>query len=588
MAKNDLRIDILGTNLTISTDEEREYLEKLLGKYKQTIENVQRLSGLKDPLKIAVLTGFLLCDDLEKSETTKQKTNQSSDEETGEAERLTLHMISRLSDAVPEPVTEANTADSIIPETAPEKIAAPDLSNAVESSPEAETITRQPEEPAVAPVAENTSLSIYKLQNPIKNYEWGSPEWIPALLGQRNLSRIPWAELWMGVNSAGPSRIVSDKTEADGSESGKAAAPPPLLELIEENPEAFLGKETAKIYGTLPFLFKIEAVAKPLSIQAHPNRAQAQEGFERENREGIPVDAPNRNYRDSNHRPELFCALSPLAALCGFRQVTEINALIEILCLCCEGVQLDSLESLVAAIKREDGNPYKNLLTVIFSMEKSTIESLGLFMRKYQTQLERDFPEYSGEWKLCSYLAGLHHGDPGILAPLYLNIIELAPGEAMYIPAGIFHAYIHGMGIELMADSDNVLRGGLTSKHVDREELFRILDFSEYRPEILKVPEPAVSWYTYPSPAGEFSLTVMQGERAEFQYHRTGPSIVLLTEGTASVSGTDLSKGDSVFIPAEKSLIFSGTFTAYAAGVNENAPVKEGQIPAGPAPKDDI
>ena len=578
MAKNDLRIDILGTSFTISADEETEYLEKLLGKYRQTIENVQRISGLRDPLKIAVLTGFLLSDDLEKAETAKEKTEKSTAEESGEAERLTLRMISRLSDAVPEIVSAATSAATATPAEA-----AAEVTEDLPPEP-----TAPAEEASAALTAEKTAASVYKLQNPIKNYEWGSPEWIPVLLGQKNLSRIPWAELWMGINPAGPSRIVSG-AEADGSErtdgsaraDGPESIPPPLSELIEENPEACLGKETAGIFGTLPFLFKVEAVAKPLSIQAHPNGSQAREGFERENRQGIPVSAPNRNYRDSNHKPEIFCALSPLAALCGFRKVTEICALIEILCLCCEGVQQNSLESLVTAVKREDGNPYKNLLTVIFNLENSTLEALGLFLRKYQSQLERDFPEYKGEWECCAYLAGLYPGDPGILAPLYLNIIELSPGEAMYIPAGIFHAYIHGMGIELMADSDNVLRGGLTSKHVDREELFRVLDFSEYRPEILKAPDPAASWFTYPSPAAEFALSVMRGKGADLPYNRKGPSIVLVTDGSAAVAQTVLSKGESIFIPAGTSLAFSGTFTAYAAGVNENAPGKEAQIPAG-------
>ena len=560
--KNDLRINILGTDFTISTGEEKEYLEKLLGKYRQTIENVQRISGLKDPLKIAVLTGFLLCDDLEKAGSGPAKKEDSS-----EAEQLTLGMISRLNEVVQD--TQASGAIdapvvSVIPKAEPE--AEPEAEPAVA---EPDTgVSGSPDGAFTSNGASITGGALYRLKNTIKHYDWGSPEWLPALLGRKNPGRIPWAELWMGVNSAGPSRIAGAKAADDGDESAGAAALPLLSELIEQNAEAFLGKKTAAGCAALPFLFKVEAIAKPLSIQAHPNRGQAREGFDRENREGIPLDAPNRNYRDSGHKPEIICALSPFAALCGFRKAAEIIALFEILCLCCEGSLQDSLESLVTALKREDGNPHKNFLAALFGMQNSVYEALGSFIRKYRSLLERDFSEYRGEWELCAYLAGLYPADPGIMAPLYLNIIELSPGEAIYLPAGEFHAYIHGMGIELMADSDNVLRGGLTSKYVDREELFRILNFREYRPEILKGPGSAASWFSYPAPAEEFVLSVIQSGGKDIPYHRAGPSIVLVTEGNAFAAGMNLPKGESVFIPAGTDLVFSGAFTAYAAGIN--------------------
>ncbi|MCL2319971.1 MAG: mannose-6-phosphate isomerase, class I [Treponema sp.] len=537
MAKSDLRIEILGTSITISTGEDPGYLRMLLDKYRRTIENVQRISGLKDPLKTAVLTGFLLCDDLEKAGTRASGTGgeQNSPGETREAELLSL-VISRLDEAVPDAVQESSGAPSI---------------------------------------------SIYKLKNAVKNYAWGSPEWLPALLGQRNLSRIPWAELWMGVNPAGPSRVVP---ETSGTGEGIL-----LSELIARDPSAYLGRETVKNFGKLPFLFKVEAAAKPLSIQAHPNLEQAREGFERENREGIPLDAPERNYRDSNHKPEIICALSPFAALCGFRNVQEIKTLIGILSRSCsgesDGALKTALESLASALEREDENPLKAFIAALFGMENQARQALGPFLKTRRDMLEKNFPQYQDEWKLCSYLASLYPDDTsasydasasldaGIIAPLYLNIIELGPGEAMYLPAGVFHAYIHGMGIELMADSDNVLRGGLTPKHVDVKELFRILNFSEYKPEILKVPGPASEWYTYPAPAREFTLSVMRGSGGPLPYPETGPSIVLVTQGSAVVTGksggggTELLKGESAFIPAgaEKNLTFSGTFTAYVA-----------------------
>jgi len=528
MAKSDLSIDILGTVITISTDEDPEYLNMLLDKYKRTIENVQRISGLKDPLKLAVLTGFLLCDDLEKAVTGGRKTEQSSaerssgtenllSEETGEAEKLTLGMISRLDEAL-----------------------------------------------GVSPV----SGMFFKLLNTVKNYDWGSPEGIPALVGQRNLSRIPWAELWMGVNPEAPSRVVLSEES-----SGKTSTTLLLSELIDRERELYLGEKTARTYGTLPFLFKVLAAAKPLSIQAHPNRKQAEEGFERENRAGIPLDAPNRNYRNPNHKPEIICALEPFAALCGFRKIQEIIFLLEIVSHGSDGFLKAALVNLISALKWEDKNPYKSFLASLFSLGSDALQALGPFIKTQQSLLERDFPEYRDEWKLTSYLSGLYPGDPGILAPLYLNIIELAPGEAMYLPSGVFHSYIHGMGMELMADSDNVLRGGLTSKHIDPEELLKILDFSEYVPEIMKIPSPAPSWFSYPTPAGEFTLSVMNGQGNAIPYPEAGPSIAFITDGCAVVteagsgSETVLSKGESAFIPADQKgkLIFSGIFTTFIA-----------------------
>ncbi|MCL2381597.1 MAG: mannose-6-phosphate isomerase, class I [Treponema sp.] len=542
MTKNDLRIDILGTSIAISADEEPEYLRALLSRYREAVEKVQRIAGLKDPLKIAVLTGFLLCDDLQKAGNTAFGERDLSD-----VERLTLGMISRLDEVLKAPPQEAAAE----PEPEPE----PEAEAGVEASAAGQL-----------PLA-----AVFKLQNTVKHYEWGSPEWIPALLGQKNVSRLPYAELWMGAHPAGPSRATLG---------GKESVP--LPELIAGDPEAFLGTEAAKNSGRLSFLQKVLAAAKPLSIQAHPNRTQAREGFDRENREGIPLDAPDRNYRDSNHKPEILCALTPFVALCGFREAQNINYLLSILSEDTgRADNADALragfKSLVSALEWEGEHPLKAFLAALFSLDEEARAALGPFIQSRQPRLEKDFPEYRDEWALCSYLAGLYPRDPGIIAPLYLNVVKLAPGQAIYLPPGVLHAYIHGMGVELMADSDNVLRGGLTSKYVDSHELLRILEFSPYTPDILAIPEPEPEWFTYPAPAeGEFALSVMRGRDSSLPYCQSGASIVLVTEGEAVLSspaarggGTEvemvLSKGQSVFIGAGTSLVFSGTFTAYAA-----------------------
>ena len=548
MPKSGLSIDILGTSITISTDEEPEYLNTLLSKYRTAVESVQRVSGLDDPLKIAILTGFLLCDDLQQTGTS------AGEKDSGEFERLTLGMISSL-----------NALDQVL-------MATPDATRVSLLEKSLESPSR--ELPAV----------FLKLQNTVKNYEWGSPEWIPTLLGQANPSRIPWAELWMGAHPAGPSRVLSDGKDL------------PLPELIASDPVFFLGKETAETFGKLPFLFKILAAATPLSIQAHPNQEQAREGFQRENREGIPLDSPNRNYRDPRHKPEILCALSSFAALCGFRERSEIKNFISALLETTrsqggEEYLRKGLESLVSALGSEAGTEepasparegeisLKTFLAALFSLNAETRKALGAFIRSKQSVLEKHFPLFKDEWTLCSYFSGLYPGDYGIIAPLFLNIIILEPGQAIYLPAGVLHAYIHGMAVELMADSDNVLRGGLTSKRVDLDELSRIIAFREYKPEILKKTEPDLPWFSYPGSAAEFTLSVMRSSGAGIPYPEKRASIVLVTTGSATItkngekSGENgapimtLKTGESIFIPGgdKAAIVFSGDFTAYAA-----------------------
>ena len=550
MAKSDLRIDILGTVINITTDEDPEYLGRLLEKYRRTIDNVQQLSGIKDPLKTAVLTGFLLSDDLEKAGSDTQHAEQGS-EESAEAERLTLGMISRL-----DGLKIDATQDILDPHSSHK-----------------EQKGTEENKKANKPPAACSRITAYKLENLVKHYDWGSPEWLPALMGQENPGRIPWAELWMGVNEAGPSRVVQQSKNEAGFSSHL------LSELISRDRDTMLGRSCAEKYGNLPFLFKVIAVAKPLSIQAHPSAEKALEGFNRENSERIPLDAANRNYRDPRHKPELICALSPFAALCGFRNSREICSTLEALIQVCDGAIKTNLENLVFALNQDEENSHKAFLSALFSMDS---HGIGPLMIKTQALLERNFPEYRGEWKLCSYLASLYpedkpgsdnpsgFSDPGILAPLFMNIMELKAGEAMYIPTGVLHAYIHGMGIELMADSDNVLRAGLTTKHIDREELSRILNFSEYLPEILKAPVHSPSRFSYPRQYEEFTLSTLKNQGDTFTCCEEGPSIMLVTRGNVSVSegedtALDLRTGESAFIPAGKNLVFSGNFSACMA-----------------------
>jgi mannose-6-phosphate isomerase len=409
-------------------------------------------------------------------------------------------------------------------------------------------------------------FQIFKLKNQIKPYEWGSPRWIPDLLGRENPQEEPWAELWMGVHPEGPSRV---------SLGGETVL---LSALIRGDPACYLGERVNRLFGTLPFLYKVLAAAKPLSIQAHPNREQARAGWERENREGLARSAPNRNYKDANHKPEILCALSPFEAMCGFRTGDEIRRCLEALGSLCppRGGAGIALNRLISVMDKPEGLMEFTRLLFGFSRE-ITGELTGLVLQR--GALEKAHPEFSTEWRLSAYFAELYPGDPAVISPLYLNTISLKPGEAIYLPPGILHAYVSGLGVELMANSDNVLRAGLTAKHVDVDELVRILSFSPFCPKIAASGEPPPASFNYPVPSGEFSLSRREGRGGESDFSGEGPFIFLVTQGRLTLGGKNrgeewvLQKGESAFIPAgaaAEGFSLGGTYTLYVAGTGED------------------
>ncbi|GHV94933.1 mannose-6-phosphate isomerase, class I [Spirochaetia bacterium] len=426
----------------------------------------------------------------------------------------------------------------------------------------------------------------FKLRNQIKHYEWGSPDCIPRLMGMANNDGRPWAELWMGSHPAAPSMV-----NVDGNETS-------LGSLIAGNPEYWLGKRCAEQYGGLPFLFKLLAAGKPLSIQAHPNRAQAQEGFERENRAGLAADAPNRNYKDANHKPEIICAITPFTGMCGFRPPAEIRRLLEAFLApastagtvpatatasAAETAPAPLREGFVPLLQTLDtadtGAALRNFLGVLFGLSAGLRKELTGFILSQghkgaaagSIAGDADSGVSPAQWELMLRFAQLYPNDPALIAPLYLNTFRLEPGEAIFLRAGVLHAYMSGLGVELMANSDNVLRGGLTPKHIDVPELMKVLDFSPLRPEILKArSSPAL--FRYPADCGEFSLAAMRGEGDETAFAETGPAICVVTEGELQITDTGggetiLKPGESIFIPAGagRPLRFSGNFALYVA-----------------------
>jgi mannose-6-phosphate isomerase len=300
--------------------------------------------------------------------------------------------------------------------------------------------------------------------------------------------------------------------------------------------------------------------------------AQARSGWERENSLGIPPGAPNRNYKDPNHKPEIICALSPFTAMAGFREPGEIRSLLRLFGCPALAPLLDALDAPSGSAGGEGA--LQRFLGALFALDPESRRALGAHARGFVRH--NPPPRYAEEWKLLAQFAELYPEDPALIAPLYLNLITLQSGEAMNIPAGILHAYVRGFGAELMANSDNVLRGGLTAKHVDIGELTTILRFAPFKPEILKPAAIGGALEAYPSPFREFSLYRLCGRGAAIPFPLRGPAILLTLEGELAVPGEKLllKPGESAFVAALARPVLSGDYTALiaAAGAAYSAP----------------
>jgi mannose-6-phosphate isomerase len=346
---------------------------------------------------------------------------------------------------------------------------------------------------------------IARLDNTIERYAWGSPTAIPRLLGVEP-DGSPQAEMWIGAHPKAPSQI-------DGRR---------LDDAIAEAPETMLGARVAARFGErLPFLLKVLAAAEPLSIQCHPDKRQAQEGFARENAAGIPLDARQRNYRDDNHKPELIVALTRFRALKGFRPIEEVRG-------------LGSFPDL------------KTMFVEVMSWPKEKVERAA-----------RD----SGD-PIVRELSARYPGDPGVLAPLYLHAITLSPGQALFLRDRELHSYLEGVGIEIMANSDNVLRGGLTPKHVDVRELERVLVFEPVEANVLD-PLELGGERTYRTPAEEFLLSSVSVGGEWRPDHRDGIEILLSVEGT--IEG--LPRGTAGLIRGDEPYVLRGEGRVFRARV---------------------
>jgi len=379
--------------------------------------------------------------------------------------------------------------------------------------------------------------TIARMQNPIQEYAWGSKVAIPMLLGIPNPEGKPIAEMWMGAHPKAPSRVQVGRKWIS------------LGDVSRSSPETILGQEVAQRFeGRLPFLFKVLAAEKPLSIQAHPDLEQAKEGFRRENQMGIPLDAPERNYRDGNHKPEIICALDHFDALKGFRTIDEIIQMLK-------KVSSRPLNDLINLLEQEpDERGLRRFFTGLITLERGKKAGITAHASLKAASFAHDDPAF--KWVVA--LEKVYPGDAGVLAPLILNLVRLCPGEALFLPAGELHAYLKGVGIELMANSDNVIRGGLTGKHVDVPELLKITLFTTGRPQVLTALSVSGGRQMYSTPAEEFllSLIPVNGEEPYESSGRDSVEILLCTEGRGMIrdragkNPIPFNKGMSFLIPA--------------------------------------
>jgi len=332
----------------------------------------------------------------------------------------------------------------------------------------------------------------------------------------------PEAELWLGAHPGDPAWLETASGETS------------LLDAVRADPEGQLGAAVRGRFGdVLPFLVKVLAADEPLSLQAHPSAEQAVEGYQCEDRLGVPLNSPIRNYRDRNHKPELLVALNDFEALVGFRPAARSAALMRALAVS----DLDPFVALLTGQSDADG--LRVLFTTWITAPQPDLDVLIPAVLDGAVQYVcSGETEFAAEVKTLLELGERYPGDAGVLAALLLNRISLKPGEAIFLPAGNLHSYLSGMGVEVMANSDNVLRGGLTPKHVDVPELLRVLDFDPalddtLRPHIRREGIEMV----YETPAVEFATSVLTldgqnlGHEVDAPCRHEGPQILVCTEG---------------------------------------------------------
>lgn len=412
----------------------------------------------------------------------------------------------------------------------------------------------------------------------VQHYAWGGCDFIPGLLGIANKDRKPFAELWMGAHSKGPATANVAGIEI------------PLNRIIAEAPEKILGPmASAHFGGRLSYLFKVLDVAKMLSIQAHPTKKQAEEGFACENAAGIDLQDPERNYKDDNDKPEVAVALTEFWMLHGFRPLEQIaemfRAIPELHAIMPDFPdKLERTETTVQARRALLQDLYRTVMTTPQDRADFLLNTLIARLARTDTSDKND-PNYWAARASETFCSADGHCDRGIFSIYLLNLVHLRPGQGTFQSAGTLHAYLEGVTVELMANSDNVLRGGLTPKHVDVPGLMNILSFDSGLPIVMNGASNGIhvgaSEHVYQTPSDEFELTSVHLESGE-QYRGNadhGPDTIIVLNGTATLianrQSTELTRGTSIFVP------FGTHYALHASG--DRAMLFKASVPSRPA-----
>lgn len=390
----------------------------------------------------------------------------------------------------------------------------------------------------------------YRLNGQAQHYIWGGKEYIPQLFQLKQDDQI-YAEWWLGTHPSAPSLLeTAEKTEN-------------LAEYIAAHP-AVLGEKSQQQFGNkLPYLLKILDVVKPLSIQLHPTKKEAEQGFARENAEGIDLKDPKRSYKDDNHKPEMMIALSDFWLLHGFKSKEAIFK------------TLYARPSLVPLGEQLENQSLKAFYAEVMQASQTQLEQWLLPIIQYnqmayrEGRLSLDNPDYWVIYALEAMAIPLEKLDAGLLCFYLFNIVHLQQGEGIFQDAGIPHAYLRGQNIELMACSDNVIRGGLTPKYVDIPELLKIIDCTEITPKVIPAAEAKVGYTTYHTPSKDFALANLNYQ-PDFAMDLVAASaeILLVMQGSLTLSSAEttltLQQGDSVFIEADTAYHIVGKQSGYA------------------------
>jgi mannose-6-phosphate isomerase len=383
----------------------------------------------------------------------------------------------------------------------------------------------------------------------VQNYFWGDLSFIPTLQG-RVPSGEPEAELWVGTHPKSPSGVIGTTKS--------------LAELIDFDPEKLLGEYVYKTYGQLPYVLKILAIKSPLSLQVHPSEQQAIAGYTRENNNGISPDDTSRSYHSPNEKSEIVCALTTFEAKFGFRVLSKT---LEIL----KTFDHPDLGEFLECFGHGE-NETETLQGVVEWLLSQSLETTNIMIRAILERSENREGQYASELTSFANLAMAYPNDPCVIISLLLNHVTLHPGEALYVPPGTVHAYLGGNAVEITSNSDNVIRAGLTTKQVDREEFISIVDFT---PNIPDTQYPDSFEKRYEVPIGDFALTRIDID-GDWTTILTGPEILISTDGPFTIINTEgrklhVQEGIPVWVPHSdiqytlrgKALVFRGSINTF-------------------------